>query len=141
MIRLSQCCQPIPGDAIIGFITRGRGITVHKKSCPSLKRLSGEPERFIKIIWSDARETSYPVKIAVHATDRVNLLKDIADSLAEIKTNIYKMEAEAEPGGQAIFKFVIEVKGLDEISHIAAQLKKVKNVTEVIKVNEKVVLK
>jgi GTP pyrophosphokinase len=141
MIKLSQCCQPIPGDQIIGFITRGRGITVHKKTCPSLVRLSTEPERLITIIWADSRESTYPVKIAVHAEDRANLLRDIADNLAELKTNILKIEAQAEPDGEALFKFVIEVNSLKHVADIAAHLKKVKNVTRVHKLNEKVVLK
>jgi GTP diphosphokinase / guanosine-3',5'-bis(diphosphate) 3'-diphosphatase len=138
MIRLSQCCQPIPGDPIIGFVTRGRGITVHRIGCPSLKRLMNEPERLISIVWSDTHETTYPVKLAVHSEDREGLLKDIADSLAEIKTNVLKMEAEVNPDGTAVFKFVIEVKGVEHIAEITTHLKKIKNVTHVHKVNEKV---
>jgi guanosine-3',5'-bis(diphosphate) 3'-pyrophosphohydrolase len=141
MIRISQCCQPIPGDAIVGFVTRGRGITVHKKNCPSLARLLAEPERFISIIWSDEHEHTYPVKIAVRAEDRVNLLKDIADKLAEMKLNILKIEADAIPGGEAAFKFIIEVKGLSHVAEIANELKRVKGVVRVQKLNEKVVLK
>ncbi|HEY1406893.1 MAG TPA: bifunctional (p)ppGpp synthetase/guanosine-3',5'-bis(diphosphate) 3'-pyrophosphohydrolase [Spirochaetota bacterium] len=141
MIRLSQCCQPIPGDDIIGFVTRGRGITVHKRSCPSLTRLAAEPERFINIIWAEGQQSTYPVKIAVYAVDRLNLLKDIADKFAEMKVNILKIEADVNPGGDATFKFVVQVTSLTHVSHIANELRKVKSVRRAQKLNEKVVIK
>ncbi|MGL4370928.1 MAG: RelA/SpoT family protein [Spirochaetota bacterium] len=141
LIKLSQCCQPIPGDEIIGFVTRGRGITVHKKNCPSLTRLSAEKERFIKIIWSDTHATTYPVKIAVHAHDRPNLLRDLADKLAELKTNIIKMDAQTDTDGAALFKIVLEVKSLDHVIEITKELKNIRNISKVYKLNEKVMLK
>jgi GTP pyrophosphokinase len=141
MIKLSQCCQPIPGDDILGFITRGRGITVHKKTCPALRRLSHEKERFIKIIWADSQASTYPVKIAVHAHDRLNLLKDLADKLSENSANVIKMEAQTELDGSALFKFVIEVKSLSHVKDIVNDLTRLRNVSKVYKLNEKVVLK
>ncbi|MCU0847363.1 MAG: bifunctional (p)ppGpp synthetase/guanosine-3',5'-bis(diphosphate) 3'-pyrophosphohydrolase [Spirochaetes bacterium] len=140
MIRLSQCCQPIPGDDVIGFITRGRGITVHKKECPSLKRLRMEKERFINIVWEDSGKSLYPVKIAVRALDRPNLLKDIADEIALSKTNIIKAEASAT-SADAEFKFILEVKNNEHLKDILGRIKKIKNIIDAYKVNEKVVLK
>ncbi len=140
MLKLSQCCQPIPGDEIIGFITRGRGLTVHKKNCASLKRLNAEKERFISIIWESSNNT-YPVKIAVHAIDRANLLKDMADEIALCKTNIIKMEAHLKEKDNAIFNFVIEVKSIDHLNEIITKLKKIKNITHIYKLNEKVLSK
>jgi guanosine-3',5'-bis(diphosphate) 3'-pyrophosphohydrolase len=141
LIRLSQCCQPIPGDDVIGFITRGRGITVHKRSCASLKRLAIERERFINIVWEGAPDTFYPVKVAVEALDRPNLLKDIANEISLAKTNIVRMDAHMEGGDVAVFKFILEVRGNDHLNEILTRMKKVKNVTGIYKVNEKVVLK
>jgi GTP pyrophosphokinase len=141
MIKLSQCCQPIPGDEIIGFITRGRGITVHKKNCPALKRLSNEKERFIKIIWAESQAATYPVKIAVHASDRQNLLKDLADKLSAHDANVIKMEAQTEADGSALFKFIVEVRSLKHVLEITNDLSRLKNVTKVYKLNEKVILK
>ena len=140
MIRLSQCCQPIPGDDVIGFITRGRGITVHKKTCPSIKKLKTESERFINIVW-EGSESRYPVKLSVHGIDRPSLLKDVADEIGMTKTNILKAEAQVQEKDHAIFKFVIEVKSVEHLNDIITRLKKVKNITEVYKINEKVVLK
>ncbi len=140
LIKLSQCCQPIPGDDVIGFITRGRGITVHKKTCPSLKRLKSEKERFINIVWEESG-SFYPIKLAVHSVDRPNLLKDILDEVSLCKTNILKAEAEVRDGSNAVFKFILEVKSQSHLNEIITCVRKVQNVNEVYKINEKVVLK
>ncbi len=141
LIRLPQCCQPIPGDDVIGFITRGRGITVHKRSCPSLKRLEREKERFIKVVWEKSDKAAYPVKIAVEGVDRPNLLKDVADEISLCSTNILKAEAEAKPGGNALFKFTLQVKSNEHFGEIASKIRQIKNITNVYKLNEKVTLK
>ncbi len=140
MIRLSQCCQPIPGDDVVGFITRGRGITVHKKNCPALQRMQNESERFVDIQWEQS-ESTYPVKIAVEAMDRTNLLKDVADEISLTKTNIIRAEASLVAKDQAMLKFVLEVKSLNHLNDIMKRLKQIKNVTKVYKLNEKVILK
>jgi GTP diphosphokinase / guanosine-3',5'-bis(diphosphate) 3'-diphosphatase len=141
MIRLSQCCQPIPGDQVVGFITRGRGITVHKHNCPSLKRLQDERERFIKIVWDESSSTLYPVKIELQAMDRVDLLRDIADEISLCKTNIIKMEAQVQEKDSARFKFILEVNSNRHLNEIIQRLKKIRNVTNVFKLNEKVIIK
>ncbi|HRU65691.1 MAG TPA: bifunctional (p)ppGpp synthetase/guanosine-3',5'-bis(diphosphate) 3'-pyrophosphohydrolase [Spirochaetota bacterium] len=141
LIKLAQCCQPIPGDEVIGFITRGRGITIHKKSCPSLERLKIESERFINIIWDKDDSNKYPVKLAVEAIDRPNLLKDITDEISLAKCNIIKAEAQLESRDKAVLRFILEVKNNDHLFDIMKRIKKLKNVTNVYKINEKVVLK
>ena len=141
LIRLSQCCQPIPGDDVIGFITRGRGITVHKKTCPSLKKMSDEQERFIKIVWDDSSERFYPVKLSVKGLDRPNLLKDIADEISLCQTNIIKAEAQVDDNGTALFRFILEVKSKRHLKDIENRIRKIKNITDVFKVNEKVIIK
>ncbi len=140
LINLAQCCQPIPGDDVIGFITRGRGISVHKKNCPSLIRLQSEKERFIKIVWEEDEKNRYPVKIAVEAVDRPNLLKDVTDEISLAKSNIMKVEAQVS-GGTAYLKFIIEVSSHEHLSEIVKKIKTVQNIREVFQVNEKVVIK
>lgn len=142
LIRLSQCCQPIPGDDVVGFITRGRGIAVHKKNCPSLRRMRVEKERFIDIRWEEEyNNTTYPVKIKVLGDDRPNLLKDIAEEISVCKSNIIKVEAQVINGNQAEFKMILEVKNTDHLAEILKHLKKIKNITDVFKLSEKVVRK
>jgi GTP pyrophosphokinase len=139
-LKLAQCCQPIPGDEVIGFITRGRGLTVHKKNCPSLKKLNIEEERFINIVWESSEET-YPVKIEVQALDRQNLLKDIADQMASVKANVLKMEADATEEDNVKFKIIVEIKNTSHLNQLLNMLKNIKNVTRVHKLNEKVLIK
>jgi GTP pyrophosphokinase len=142
LIKLSQCCQPIPGDEVVGFITRGRGITVHKRSCPSLKRLRVEKERFINIQWDSEYETNtYPVKLVIYGLDRPNLLKDLAEEISTCNSNILKVEAQVIDNSNAEFKLILEVKNIDHLNEIMKHLKSIKNITEVYKLNEKVVLK
>ncbi len=141
MIRLSQCCQPIPGDDAVGFVTRGRGITVHKRDCPQLKRLMTEPERLINIVWEESRDSYFPVKVCVKAIDRPNLLKDMAEKISNAHTNIIKMEAEVKEQDNAVLKFVLEVTSNDHLNAIMEKIRSLKNVTEVFKMNEKVILK
>lgn len=142
LIKLSQCCQPIPGDEVVGFITRGRGITVHKKTCPSLKRLRAEKERIINIRWEGENSgNTYPIKLAVYGLDRPNLLKDLAEEISLSKSNILKVDAQVSENNNFAFKIVLEVKNIEHLNEIIKRLKTVKNITDVHKVNEKVVLK
>jgi GTP pyrophosphokinase len=141
LIKLAQCCQPIPGDEVTGFITRGRGITIHKKSCPSLERLSGESERFISIIWEKDDKNRYPIKMTVESIDRPNLLKDVTDEISLAKSNILRVEAQSSGNGKAVLKFIIEVLGNEHLIEIIKRINKIKSVTNVYKINEKVVLK
>lgn len=141
LIKLAQCCQPIPGDDVVGFITRGRGITIHRKSCISLERLKGEKERFINIIWDKDDTNKYPVKVTVEAMDRPNLLKDVTDEISLAKSNIIKVEAQLTGRETASLKFILEVKSNEHLNEIIKRIKKVKNVTNVFKINEKVILK
>lgn len=141
MIKLAQCCQPIPGDEVVGFITRGRGITIHRKSCQSLERLKGEQERFINIIWDKDDTNKYPVKLSVEAIDRPSLLKDVTDEISLAKCNIIKVEAQLTGREMALLKFILEVKSNEHLNEIIKRIKKVKNVTNGYKINEKVILK
>ena len=141
LIKLSRCCQPIPGDDVVGFITRGRGVTIHKRSCLSLKRMEKEKERFVNILWESSPYNLYPIKLAVEAADRANLLKDVADEISFCKTNIIKVDANLRNKEYALLKFILEVSGNKHLEEIMARLRKIKSVTNVYKLNEKVVIK
>jgi len=141
LIKLAQCCQPIPGDDVTGFITRGRGITIHKKSCLSLERLNTEKERFINIIWEKDEKNRYPIKMTVESIDRPNLLKDVTDEISLAKSNILKVEAQSTGNGKAVLKFIIEVTSNEHLTEIIKRIDKIKSITRVYKINEKVILK
>jgi len=87
-VRLGRCCTPVPGDQIIGFVTRGQGVSVHRTDCPNVKSLRREPERLIDVTWSEGKPTSFTVAIMVEALDRTRLLSDVATVLSDSHVNI-----------------------------------------------------
>ena len=86
--KLGRCCTPVPGDEIIGFVTRGQGVSVHRTDCPNVKSLRREPERLIEVTWSEGKPTSFTVAIQVEALDRTRLLSDVATVLSDSHVNI-----------------------------------------------------
>lgn len=140
LIKLAQCCQPIPGDDVVGFITRGRGISIHKRSCTSLRPMLREKERFVSIVWESSPKNFYPVRLNVEAKDRPNLLKDVADEIALCRANVIKVEAALKTEDRALLKFILEVSGSEHMKEIIGRLKRLKSIIDVYKSEGKVVL-
>lgn len=140
LIKLARCCQPIPGEDVVGFITRGRGVTVHKRACPSLKNMASEQERFVNIVWESSPKNFYPVRLNIEAKDRRNLLKDVADEIALGRANVIKVDTILGDGDRTTLKFILEVSGKQHLEEIILRLKKLKNITDVYKPAGKVVL-
>jgi guanosine-3',5'-bis(diphosphate) 3'-pyrophosphohydrolase len=88
LVRLAKCCTPVPGDAIVGYISLGKGITVHRGDCPNVRALMRNPERFTPVEWDGATSESFRVQIAVDSWDRPRLLEDVARTFAEHGANI-----------------------------------------------------
>ena len=88
LVRVAKCCTPVPGDAIVGYISLGRGITIHRKDCPNVKALMRNPERFTPVDWEGGATTGFRVQIAVEAWDRPRLLEDVARTFSEHGANI-----------------------------------------------------
>src|SRR5690606_39293627 len=88
----SRCCNPVPGDEIVGYITRGRGVSVHRRDCPNLLALDGEG-RWLEVRWQQDASGTYPVEILVEAVDRVNLLANIMEAITDGKTNVGAINA------------------------------------------------
>jgi GTP pyrophosphokinase len=118
-VRLSRCCTPVPGDAIIGFVTRGQGVSVHRTDCPNVKALRREPERLIEVTWAEGKPTSFSVAIQVEALDRTRLLSDVATALSDHHVNI--LSATSGTGRDRITR-------LADIGHLASILAAVKRV-------------
>ena len=88
MVRLAKCCRPVPGDPIVGYISLGKGITIHRDDCPNVKALKRNPERFTHVDWDGGASQSFRVQIAVDSWDRPRLLEDVARTFAEYGANI-----------------------------------------------------
>jgi GTP pyrophosphokinase len=130
MTQLARCCKPVPPDPVRGFVTRGKGVSVHREDCPSLKRLAeGHPERLIDAEWGKG-EGSYAVEIGVTATDRRGLLRDVGDALAREKINVTAVRTQSRDE-LAFMRFAFEVANMAQLKRALAQVREVKGVIRV----------
>ena len=130
LTQLAKCCKPVPPDPIRGFVTRGKGVSVHREDCASLKRLAdGQPERLIEADWGKG-EGSYTVDIAVTATDRRGLLRDIGDALAREKINVTAVRTHSREE-LAFMRFTFEVGNMAQLKRALVQVREVKGVIRV----------
>jgi GTP pyrophosphokinase len=130
MVRYSQCCQPVPGDRVIGYITSGRGISIHRVDCPNVLRFSEHPERRIEIDWQRDSTQLYLVRLTVDGNDRRGLLSDIARAITNSGTNIQSAQTAAVQGGMH-GEFVVEIEDLSHLTKVIRAVRKVKGVVSV----------
>jgi GTP pyrophosphokinase len=129
--QLARCCKPVPPDPIRGFVTRGKGISIHREDCASLKRLAeGQPERLMDTAWGDKGESAYTVDMAVTATDRRGLLRDIGDALAREKINVTAVRTQTRDD-LAFMRFTFEVANVGHLKRALAQVRGLKGVIRV----------
>jgi GTP pyrophosphokinase len=134
LTRLANCCHPLPGDKIIGYITQGRGITVHRRDCPNIIH-EEEKERLIKVEWGDVAQV-YPVMIQVDAWDRVGLVRDISVIIAEEGVNLGEVSMGNDRDGGVTLYFTLEVKSAAQLSKIMSRIYSVWNVESVTRKGE-----
>jgi GTP pyrophosphokinase len=131
LTRMATCCKPVPGDDIVGFITRGKGITVHRRDCRNVQR-EDEPERLVPVEWGRTAAHLYPVTIRVEAFDREGLLRDVATIVAEEKLNIIGASVQVdEAQRRATILTTVELGGLAQLTRLLARLETIKDVTSV----------
>lgn len=131
LVKLSKCCNPLPGDEIIGYITRGRGVSVHRKDCVNIKDLFKEENRIIDVAWEKEQQASYNVNLTVLANDRLGLLADIMNVLSNTKANLVEINGKTGKDRIALIDITIEIKNLDELNNILKSIRKVDSVYEV----------
>lgn len=131
MFRFGGCCQPIPGEDIVGFITRGRGVTVHRADCRiALDLQTRSPERHIDVSWDTAKGQSFVVRLEMVVEDRKGMLRDITQAIGDVNTDIRAAEMQARDT-TAVGKFVVEVSNLSHLNKILDKVRKVKGVLSV----------
>jgi GTP diphosphokinase / guanosine-3',5'-bis(diphosphate) 3'-diphosphatase len=133
MVRYSQCCQPVPGDDVIGYITRGRGISIHRADCPNVLNLADHPERRIEIEWEAESGDRFYVRLIVEGDDRRGLLSDLASAITQTGTNIGAAEIRSEEGGMT-GSFVVDVQ---DLAHLKKVMKAIRQVSGVISVERR----
>jgi GTP pyrophosphokinase len=133
MVRLAKCCRPVPGDDIAGYISLGRGITIHRASCKNVKALMKDPDRFTKVAWEGENETSFRVELQVDAWDRTRLLEDLSRTFAEGGINI--LEARCTVSHPMVKnRFVVEVADTASLKHCVTRLRNIDSVFDAYRV-------
>jgi len=127
LTNFAKCCNPAPGDDIIGYITRGRGATIHRQDCPNIMRIK-DRERLVKVSWGEAKNT-YPVPVKIKAYDRDGLMRDVSTLIAEEGINMGKVSVDVN-NNLAIFDMVLEVRDLAQLSKVLDRLENLANVLE-----------
>nr|WP_289110660.1 GTP diphosphokinase [uncultured Halomonas sp.] len=130
---MANCCRPVPGEPIVGFITQGRGVTVHRQDCPNILQLRmEEPQRIIEVEWGERAHTRYPVTIEIQAWDRSGLLRDVTGLLGNEKVNVLAVNTLTDTDeGIARLRITLEVDGLESLGRLFSRIQQLPNVTEV----------
>ncbi|WP_417574424.1 RelA/SpoT family protein [Parolsenella catena] len=128
LVHLAHCCNPVAGDDIVGFITRGRGVSVHRSSCPNVKGLMAHPERMIEVEWDTSGATQFQVEIMVEATDRMGLLKDVTIAVGEAGGNILSAATNTSPQGVAKLRFLVAISDANLLDTLLATVSRVPSV-------------
>jgi GTP pyrophosphokinase len=132
MVRFARCCNPLPGESVMGFVTRGHGLAVHTTDCPNMRRL--DPERKIEVEWGKGEEGAHPVKIRVSCEDRKGILASITQTLAQFDVNIARADVRTGSVGQAVCNFEILVENLDRLQKILGAIQGLKGVSRIVRV-------
>ncbi len=131
LVKLSKCCNPLPGDEIVGYITKGRGVSVHRKDCVNVKDLLSEENRMIDVKWYKEDKSSYQVDIEVNSNDRGGLLVDILKELGTTKAKLMGVNTKTTKEKLAIIDMTIEIENLEELNKVIKAIRKVDSVYEV----------
>ena len=133
MLRLAKCCRPVPGDPIVGYISLGRGITIHREDCPNVRLLQRNPERFTGVSWEGDQETSFVVEVHIDAWDRHRLLEDLSRAFSESGANILEARCLSSPP-MVKNRFVVEVADTQSLKGAISRLRNIESVFDAYRV-------
>jgi GTP pyrophosphokinase len=134
LVKLARCCTPVPGDDIVGFVTRGSGVSVHRKDCVNIKALSGDSERFVEVEWAPTTKSVFRVQIQVEALDRAALLSDVTRVLSEHHVNILSASVTTTDERLALSRFVFEMGDSVHLDRILNAVRRIDAVYDVYRV-------
>ncbi|WP_373294370.1 RelA/SpoT family protein [Planobispora rosea] len=134
-VRLSRCCTPVPGDDIVGFVTRGHGVSVHRTNCPNVEQLRSEPDRLVEVSWAPGGDSVFLVAIQVEALDRPRLLSDVTRTLSDQHVNILSASVTTSRDRVAISKFTFEMGDPKHLGHVLKAVRNVQGVYDVYRVS------
>ena len=133
LVKFAKCCTPVPGDPVVGFITRGYGVSVHRQDCPnaSPERRAKEKDRWISVSWGDTHQDAYQTSLDITAKDRQNLFLDVAAALSAAQVRVDSLSAKGTPDGFAVITAQLQVHSKDEINAVMRKLNGVNGVMTV----------
>jgi len=134
LINFGKCCQPIPGDKILGFVTRGRGVVIHRSDCKNIAKLIEDPDRTIEVEWDVDKDKHFVVHLKLFGGDRKNFLRDISDSISQTDTNIVSIQMKAEDT-VVHSDIILEVRNLQHLTRVIKRISQVKGVINVERLN------
>jgi GTP pyrophosphokinase len=137
LVRLSKCCSPVPGDPIMGYVTIGRGVSVHRADCPNLGFMNATPERIMQAQWLTDAGLTHLVDIEVEAEDRTALLQDIMGVFSELKTQVSSVNARVRKDTVAVASLTVQIRDLDHLHKLLTKLEKLKTVRRVYRVTKR----
>jgi GTP pyrophosphokinase len=123
LVRLARCCNPVPGDPVVGFVTRGRGVSVHRADCPNAKDLLNSPERIIEVEWDSDASTTYQAEVYIEARDRTGLLRDVTLTLAEAGVNVLSASISTDRQGIATMRFLFELGNMEQLGSVLTRVR------------------
>ena len=133
-IKFAKCCSPLPGDEIVGFVTRGFGVSIHKRDCANARESMRHPEnidRWVRAYWDDEARESYKATLDIVCMDRPNLVSDVALALGDMRVPIYSLTARAAEQGRARMSVTVGITNTEHLNSVVARLKKIKDVVSV----------
>jgi GTP pyrophosphokinase len=126
LVRFANCCHPLPGEHVVGYLTRGRGVTIHKHDCRHVS--DSEPERVVEVAWEPSDHTLYVATLKVVTTDKKGILADISAIMAQKDANILQADIQTTPDQKGISHFTVEVENYRQLQEIMGAIKKIKHV-------------
>ncbi|MEO6913794.1 MAG: bifunctional (p)ppGpp synthetase/guanosine-3',5'-bis(diphosphate) 3'-pyrophosphohydrolase [Candidatus Baltobacteraceae bacterium] len=137
LVRLSKCCSPVPGDPIMGYVTIGKGVSVHRADCPNVAYMNATPERILQAAWQGKAEITHSVDVEVEAVDRPSLLQDVMAIFAELKTQVSSVTARVKRDQVAIVSLTVQIRDLEHLHVILRKLEGLREIRRVYRVTKR----
>jgi GTP pyrophosphokinase len=135
MVRFAKCCSPVPGDEIIGYVTKGRGISIHRKDCPNIKEYLFDRNKIVEVEWDQGKNIAYQADIQIMANDRFGLLTEVTSVLADVKIAVKAVNARTTRDNIAIINLTLEITSKEQLEKVMNKLKALEGVMDVYRLS------
>jgi len=133
VVSYAKCCRPIPGDSILGFISVGRGIVIHRESCKNTKDYRSRPDKWVDVQWDHEVDSTFPVDVRVDTENRRGVLATVAATIAEMSVNIENVSMEQRDGSYSSMNFTLSVKDRKHLANIIRRVRRIDSVVRMVR--------